>query len=618
MQPLKITIKVQSAKGIVGLNIDGTSNVFFEVELSRQTQRTQTIEDTCNPVYPGNAPALVFQAPIPAIVSIKAMNAVPYSDTLTDFLGQATLTILSPESKVTTLPLTHGGNVQLANKSAEKGCGTVVVEYTVERPPEADSKKPAATAASITAAPVSAMPVASAQPAATKPPSPGPSWFNDGDAKPASPPVQQPPVVQPPPVPVVESKPTLAPVGQPAGAPTAATEPASQPTAKPVEAPPVAAPPAPTPTVEPKPQDVVAPPTTAPSSSQSVTAGPAPAVVSNGAAAAQQPESVPAQPPSSVTSTAPLGSIALASGAPTAPPAVKFAPEPSLVSTAPLGGATGVSAAPAYVPYHQQSHVTAIGAVATPPAVVHTGTVSLGMQIPIARPSSAAPGPLPPMTFKPLGESVSAAADTSSAKAKKPTVKAIPAASRRSSSTHAPATSKKSAAAHGMSNVRSHHDPAQPNAAGGVVSIDPKALLSAAVAGDVDPFIMYRAGDPLLRGALLDARDYSGRSVLHLAAWHGHTALLNELLRPLSGNAPSIDWLKHVTRAGNTVLHTAAQSGRTDTLHFLLQQRGAHVMAAGRNRKNESVVDAAMSYQHAEAAQVLSRFHGAEMRPVTL
>jgi hypothetical protein len=618
MQPLKITIKVQSAKGIVGLNIDGTSNVFFEVELSRQTQRTQTIEDTCNPVYPGNAPALVFQAPIPAIVSIKAMNAVPYSDTLTDFLGQATLTILSPESKVTTLPLTHGGNVQLANKSAEKGCGTVVVEYTVERPPEADSKKPAATAASITAAPVSAMPVASAQPAATKPPSPGPSWFNDGDAKPASPPVQQPPVVQPPPVPVVESKPTLAPVGQPAGAPTAATEPASQPTAKPVEAPPVAAPPAPTPTVEPKPQDVVAPPTTAPSSSQSVTAGPAPAVVSNGAAAAHQPESVPAQPPSSVTSTAPLGSIALASGAPTAPPAVKFAPEPSLVSTAPLGGATGVSAAPAYVPYHQHSHVTAIGAVATPPAVVHTGTVPLGMQIPIARPSSAAPGPLPPMTFKPLGESVSAAADTSSAKAKKPTVKAIPAASRRSSSTHAPATSKKSAAAHGVSNVRSHHDPAQPTAAGGVVSIDPKALLSAAVAGDVDPFIMYRAGDPLLRGALLDARDYSGRSVLHLAAWHGHTALLNELLRPLSGNAPSIDWLKHVTRAGNTVLHTAAQSGRTDTLHFLLQQRGAHVMAAGRNRKNESVVDAAMSYQHAEAAQVLSRFHGAEMRPVTL
>jgi hypothetical protein len=150
------------------------------------------------------------------------------------------------------------------------------------------------------------------------------------------------------------------------------------------------------------------------------------------------------------------------------------------------------------------------------------------------------------------------------------------------------------------------------------IKINGPALLESATNGNADAFIAYRAADPLLRGPLLEERDYAGRSVLHLAAWHGHCHVLHELLRPLSGAAPAMDWAKHVTRAGNTVLHTAAQAGRTDALQLLVQQRNAHVMASTRNRRNETPQEAAVTYNQTAAAQPLMRFHGAELRPVAL
>lgn len=253
----------------------------------------------------------------------------------------------------------------------------------------------------------------------------------------------------------------------------------------------------------------------------------------------------------------------------------------------------------------------------------------------VVPPPTAAPGPLPTMTKVAFSDAVAAPslapkdppAVASSTLEAKPKIAAAasatkPAAAAKAGAAAAPAKPKRSASASGRASSaapaasKSHADPLNP--APRPPAINGPSMLAAATNGIAEPFVVYRAADPFLKGGLLDVRDFSGRSVLHLAAWHGHSHVLHELLRPLGGTAPAVDWTKHVSKQGNTVLHAAAQGGHIAAVQLVTQQRHAHVMAAARNRRNESPQQAAETYQQHDAAQFLIRFHSAEPRAVPL
>ncbi|RNF02780.1 hypothetical protein TraAM80_06231 [Trypanosoma rangeli] len=96
----------------------------------------------------------------------------------------------------------------------------------------------------------------------------------------------------------------------------------------------------------------------------------------------------------------------------------------------------------------------------------------------------------------------------------------------------------------------------------------PEELLAAAAEGNTALFQKLRDDDPLLSRGFENVRDYSGRTILHIAAWYGHTDILKALLQA-SPSVPMIELRALRSHNGNTILHSAAQGGRADVVQWL-------------------------------------------------
>ncbi|KAG5511803.1 hypothetical protein GH5_08116 [Leishmania sp. Ghana 2012 LV757] len=99
---------------------------------------------------------------------------------------------------------------------------------------------------------------------------------------------------------------------------------------------------------------------------------------------------------------------------------------------------------------------------------------------------------------------------------------------------------------------------------------DKKYLLEVAATGaDIEVFQRLRQVDPSLTNGFLECLDYSGRSLLHIAAWSGQLRVLQILLRP-EPTAPMIDLRSVVAaKSGNTILHAAACGGQAEVAQWL-------------------------------------------------
>jgi hypothetical protein len=129
----KVSFEIIRASSLLGMNIDHKSNPFVKVEIGKQNFTTPTLTNTCDPNWreAGLAQQCTFQFPaihVPTVVTISVYNKLPYGDQLSDFIGQASVTVMQPGQKTQNIPLTHGGNMQLANR-APTGCGMIEVAY---------------------------------------------------------------------------------------------------------------------------------------------------------------------------------------------------------------------------------------------------------------------------------------------------------------------------------------------------------------------------------------------------------------------------------------------------------------------------------------------------------
>lgn len=129
----KVNIEIIRATSLLGMNIGGLSNPFVKVEIGAKNYTTPTIDNTTEPNWRerGLSGQCTFQFPavhIPTVVTISVYNKLPYGDQLSDFIGQASVTVMKPGQNQQMIPLTHGGNMQLANR-APTGCGMIEVSY---------------------------------------------------------------------------------------------------------------------------------------------------------------------------------------------------------------------------------------------------------------------------------------------------------------------------------------------------------------------------------------------------------------------------------------------------------------------------------------------------------
>ena len=150
---------------------------------------------------------------------------------------------------------------------------------------------------------------------------------------------------------------------------------------------------------------------------------------------------------------------------------------------------------------------------------------------------------------------------------------------------------------------------------------DENKYLMAAVAGDASVFDSMREIDPLLAYGFDKVRDFSGRTVLHLAAWYGHIHVLEALLKPvIDGGASRRPTLKYdalISDNGNSVLHSAAIGGDPQTLLWLLQNaRGIEPVANMPNKRGLSPMQAAREVGNQAAADILLRYEPSHLRPV--
>ncbi|AYU76103.1 Ankyrin repeat-containing protein [Leishmania donovani] len=91
----------------------------------------------------------------------------------------------------------------------------------------------------------------------------------------------------------------------------------------------------------------------------------------------------------------------------------------------------------------------------------------------------------------------------------------------------------------------------------------------AATGADVEVFRRLRQVDPTLTNGFLECLDYSGRSLLHIAAWNGQLRVLQILLCPQPAE-PMIDLRSVVAaKSGNTILHAAACGGQAEVAQWL-------------------------------------------------
>lgn len=137
---------------------------------------------------------------------------------------------------------------------------------------------------------------------------------------------------------------------------------------------------------------------------------------------------------------------------------------------------------------------------------------------------------------------------------------------------------------------------------------DSTKCLEAAIRGDLQWFEEVRSVDPLLQRGFESIRDFSGRTMLHLAAWHGHTEILATLLRG-GGNAnggplPTVlNWTSH---NGNTLLHSAVLGAHPATVEWLVLNQFCQSLLSLRNAKGQLPVDCAMEVGRRDVIQIFN------------
>lgn len=149
-------------------------------------------------------------------------------------------------------------------------------------------------------------------------------------------------------------------------------------------------------------------------------------------------------------------------------------------------------------------------------------------------------------------------------------------------------------------------DAALPSAA--ELYADAEYLFEAAASGsDEAVFHRLRAVDPSLTNGFVRCLDYSGRSLLHIAAWHGQLRVLQILLAPEPA-APMLDLRAMVAaKSGNTILHAAACGGQAAVAEWL---RYAHpsagpLLLSMRNARNMTAAECAMEAGFPQVARLL-------------
>ncbi|CUG70396.1 Hypothetical protein, putative, partial [Bodo saltans] len=118
-----------------------------------------------------------------------------------------------------------------------------------------------------------------------------------------------------------------------------------------------------------------------------------------------------------------------------------------------------------------------------------------------------------------------------------------------------------------------------------------QSLLDSARQGAVAPFEAIRAADPLLFRGFSQVVDFSGRSLLHIAAWHGQIDVLHVLLRGPTVPTPAV--LSATSKNGNNILHAAVYGGHAPTVEFLLLHPLLQALASQPNSRGMLPIDSA-------------------------
>jgi len=130
---------------------------------------------------------------------------------------------------------------------------------------------------------------------------------------------------------------------------------------------------------------------------------------------------------------------------------------------------------------------------------------------------------------------------------------------------------------------------------------DYKDIHAAAEAGDLEKAQQLLRADP----KLIFAKDWENLTPLHLAVLHGHTNLVEFLLKQ---GAP----VNAKTKAGITPLHFAAQTGNEENAKILIEH-GANVLAI--DNKGWRPIDRAQKWHHPKMEELLRKYGGNRTPP---
>ena len=613
----RISIEVRKGSELVAMNPGKTANPFVRISAGKNSFDTEVVEKTVNPSFE-KGKHVFPPCPLPTILTINVFNKLIYLEE-DEPMGTATVTIFSAGPETTkTVFLTHGGNVKLAAK-ARGGCGTLELVYTVTPCDSLDDEPPATAAAanSISAPPAgatSAMNMSSSvpgflkdggggAPAATKPATDDPFEDMFGEKK-------KPDEI---PTPPVVSTPT-----QP--------EPTPTPTQPVVDAAPVVT--TPTPDAPPVSQYTSPPtaPETPPTQTTTTTNVMPDSLPSTPVAATPEPRGPLGQPVQTTTTSS-------VTAAAVPPPATTQSASSSIIATpTSANGDTKQFTPPPPLP----AEPAPVSAVNTTKQVTFDGKSLKNLAINKRRsPSAGGTRTATNATTAPAAKSTatvrssSASRNATSARgpsttsARKTTSTTGPSATSALHNSHTAASSSRvnpiSAGAVVAASASAHHhnggpitsaqqlQHTNPHVAFLYTGDNAKSLLAAAISGSQKEFAQVKELDPLLMNGFLAVKDYSGRNALHLAAWHGNPAVIDQLIngRNPSGVAPRIDTAAMTTTSGNTLLHCAALGGDPRTVEWLLFQPSCQSLISMPNKRGLTPYQAALEAGNTDCAAAI-------------